>query len=82
MRRFGWGATNRPLLKRPGAGYGRSANGAPGPMQDVQPREEIVPEMFTENTESPVIRTTYATDFRGNTKTQERGETTIDLTFE
>lgn len=72
MRRFRWGATNRPLLKRPGSGYGRMSYGAPGPTQEVEPRQDIVPEMFTENSENPVVRTTFARDFET--------KTTIDLT--
>lgn len=78
MRRFGWGATNRPLLKRPGGGYGRLSHGAPGPLQDVTPSEEIVPEMFLENSEEPLVQTRYASDFTNNPYA-DRADTIIDL---
>ncbi len=81
MRRFNFGATNRPALKRPGSPFGQLTYGAPGPCKEVEPREEIVPEMFLENSEKPKVRTTYVADFNIPSRRVE-AETTIDLRLE
>lgn len=81
MRRFGFGATNRPGFNRPGVAYGQFSNGAPKPVKRIKPREEIVPEMFTENSECPIARTTFAEDFiRERNLNRDSAQTTIDLT--
>ncbi len=75
MRRFRQGATNGPSMLRPGAGYGRLCFGAPGPTQEVEPREELSPELFTgEVYEAP---TYHVSDFFSK---DARGDTIIDLT--
>ncbi|MFN8016262.1 MAG: hypothetical protein U0R17_06630 [Acidimicrobiia bacterium] len=73
MRRFRRGATKGPSILRPGAGYGRLSFGAPGPTQSVEPREDLSPEMFFDNTVK-----TQAIDFAR----QKDGDTIIDLTNE
>lgn len=78
MRRFRQGATKGPGLLRPGAGYGRICFGAPGPTQEVEPREELEPEHFT-GEELPAAKT-FVSDF--NEKEKSRGDTIIDLTNE
>lgn len=76
MRRFRQGATKGPGLLRPGAGYGRLCFGAPGPTQEVEPREEIVPELFTgEKLEAPK---SSVQDFKKSKNAD--GDTIIDLT--
>lgn len=76
MRRFRQGASKGPGLLRPGAGYGRLCFGAPGPMEEVEPREELVPEMFTGEV-SGVSKPT-AQNFKKLKNSQ--GDTIIDLT--
>lgn len=79
MRRFRQGATNGPSLPRPGAGYGKLCFGAPGPLQDVDPREELIPEHFSG--EVTPGTPAHATDFTRATKEQDaQGNTVIDLT--
>ena len=76
MRRFRQGATKGPGLLRPGAGYGRLCFGAPGPTQEVEPREELEPELFTG--ESREVSASSAQDFRK--LKDSHGDTIIDLT--
>lgn len=74
MRRFRRGATNGPSMLRPGAGYGRLCFGAPGPTQEVDPREDLVPELFTGE---PIRSKTKLYDYA-----QDDRDTIIDLTTE
>ena len=76
MRRFRQGATKGPAICRPGAGYGRLCFGAPGPTQEVEPREELVPELFTGE---PIVTTAQA-NVDSLTKQKDQGDTIIDLT--
>ncbi|HMS24161.1 MAG TPA: hypothetical protein PKB15_00485 [Acidimicrobiia bacterium] len=85
MRRFRQGATNGPSMLRPGAGYGRLCFGAPGPTQEVEPREELHPELFTgEVYEAPTfsVRDFLSQDKCGDLSQDKRGDTIIDLTNE
>lgn len=75
MRRFRQGATKGPSLNRPGAGYGRICFGAPGPTQEIEPREELVPDLFTQ--ESKPESVSNADDFASH---HSDGDTIIDLT--
>lgn len=77
MKRFCFGAANRPGFKRPGVPYGQLASGAPRPERDVELLGELVPEMFTENTPTPTVRTTPIRDLVPG---RQVGQTTIDLT--
>ena len=77
MRRFRRGATKGPSDLRPGAGYGRLCFGAPGPTQEVEPREELIPELFHDGAYET---TSYAQDF--SLRDDDHGDTIIDLTNE
>ncbi len=77
MRRFRQGATKGPSLLRPGAGYGRVCYGPPGPTQEVQPREPILPELITgEAFDASLL---HGGDY---SETNSEGDTIIDLTNE
>jgi hypothetical protein len=76
MRRFRQGATKGPALSRPGAGYGRLCFGAPGPTQEVEPREELVPELFTGETNN--IPNSSNVEYKKYENDQ--GDTIIDIT--
>lgn len=78
MRRFRRGATKSPTNSRPGAGYGRICFGAPRPMQDVEPLDELVPELFTGE---KILRTTQLFDYE-NIESEEYVNNVIDLTTE
>lgn len=78
MRRFRQGATTGPSLKRPGAGYGKFCFGAPGPTQEVEPREELVPELFTGETKN----IPEASKLKFKKFQDEQGDTVIDITAE
>ena len=71
MRRFNYGATQRPTYNRPGVPFGQYGYGAPGPTREVKLAAPIVPEMFLENTAEP-LQKTYFVDSH---QTSNGGET-------
>lgn len=79
MRRFRNGATQRPIFKRPGVAYGQYCYGAPGPTREVEPRKDMVPEMFTENSEQPLQQTYFVdTHVQTNKKSKANAPDTIE----
>lgn len=60
MRRNAFGATNRPLLARPGNGYGRPTRRCPGPMYDVVPAPSPDPRQFCAPIPTPQLVWTVA----------------------
>ncbi|HQZ14565.1 MAG TPA: hypothetical protein PLT55_01820 [Acidimicrobiia bacterium] len=78
MRRYRQGATKGPAISRPGAGYGRLCFGAPGPTQEVEPREDLVPQLFTGETTN--ITSQHIQE--SQKLVDEYGDTIIDITNE
>jgi len=76
MRRDRQGATKGPAISRPGAGYGKFCFGAPGPTQEVEPREELVPELFT----GEPIDSAIASSLTSKKPQEDHGDTIIDIT--